>query len=299
MENPSLLMRSTLQTIAGKAIRDLKYGGKRETRNVIELCRGFACRPSQLDFWNRVKSYTTASDSHYDPLIHRAAASVREESLQTLTVNLCCGALTIGANVLRENSDNQKICWIQKIDIAAEPDIIGWNERGAYVFLLDVHTKNDAREPIGSLAGRNSRSIFVLTIREKKPDMNWVRYAAQFDNICFLLSTEALSAVGDLLVECGSFFGALREYPDMKNVRTEKENIARWIQAGCLVGVYDTPKNMDVSLAEQQYQKLVSVRKQGSFELLLCDLQRDTAFVQQMLLRNLVDDTDLFLNKST
>lgn len=285
MENPSLLMRSTLQTIAGKAIRDLKYGGKRETRNVIELCKGFACRPSRQDFWNTIKSYTTASDSQYDPLLHRAAASVREESLQTLAVNLCCGALTIGANVLRENPDNQKICWIQKIDITAEPDIAGWNKQGVYVFRLDAETHGDA-EILTSLVGRNTRSIFVLEIWEKEPDAGWIRYAAQFDNICFLLSPDALTSAGDLLTECGSFFGVLRNYTDVKSLRNEKDQIMQWIQAGCLLGIYNTPEDGDATYAEPWYQSLVSVRKKGSVELLLCDLQRDTALVQQMLLKN-------------
>ena len=288
MAKQSLLTLSAIQTIAGKAIRDLKNGGKRETRNVIELCRSFTKRPHQQEFGDMVKSFTVFSGSQYDPLLHRIAASVRADSLKTLAINLGCTAFAGGADCIRRNHANgMNHCWVQRFRFSSldEKEIAIWNEQGVYVFLIDLEEEAYSSETVFSLAAHNARSTFALLIHDGHPDSSWIVQAAQYDNICFLLAPDVLTEIGNLLVENKALFGVLRSYLDIEDVQTEKEKITQWIRLGCAIDAYDMPKDVPCpGRMEAYYQKLISVRKKASLEIFLCDLQRDALLVQEILL---------------
>ncbi len=288
MAEQTLLSLSAIQTIAGKVIRDLKNGGKRETRNVIELCRSFAKHPLQRDFWNRIKDYTGARGSQYDPLLHRIAASVREDSLKTLAINLGYTALAEGSESIRNNHANgMDYCWLQRLSFLSldENTIAMWNERGVYVFLIDVAKETYSTDAVFQLAAHNARSIFILLIQEDPTNADWIIQASQYDNICFLLSSNVVSALGSLLVENKALFGVLRSYLDIQDIQTEKKEIVQWIRLGCVVDAYYMPKDiLFYNEMDEYYTKLVKVRKKGALEIFMCDLQKNVDLVQEMLL---------------
>ncbi|MGI5959221.1 MAG: hypothetical protein ACOX60_07395 [Massiliimalia sp.] len=288
MAKQSLLTLSAMQTIAGKAIRDLKNGGKRETRNVIELCRSFTKCPHQHDFWDMVKSFTAFTGSKYDPLLHRVAASVREDSLKTLAINLGCTAFAGGVDRIRSNhAKGIDHWWLQRFHSSSlnQQDISMWNERGIYVFLIDLKREADFSKRFFSLAAHNVRSTFVLLIQNDQPDFNWITQAAQYDNVCFLSAPSVLDNIGNLLVENRALFGVLRNYLDIEDIQTEKQRISQWIELGCVIIAYDLLQDAPhMEQVESYYEELVSVRKKGSVEIFLCDLQRDVLLVQEMLL---------------
>lgn len=288
MAKQSILTLSAIQTVLGKAIRDLKNGGKRETRNVIELCRSFTKRPLQNDFLNMVKNFTSFSGSQYDPLLHRIAASVREDSLKTLAINLGYTAFAGGADRIRSNYKNGiDYCWLQRLDFSSlhENEISMWNERGVYVFLVDFGKEKGSSETIFSLAAHNTRSTFVLLLKDVHPDSDWMIRSSQYDNLCFLLAPDVLNEVGSLLVENKVLFGVLRNYLDIEDVQTEKEKIMHWIDLGCAIDAYYLPENSSAcSKIEDYYQKLLQVRKKGAVEILMCDLQKDANLVQEIIL---------------
>lgn len=288
MAEQTLLTLSVIQTIAGKAIRDLKNGGKRETRNVIELCRSFAKHPLQQDFWNMIKDYTGAPGSQYDPLLHRIAASVREDSLKTLAINLGCTAFAQGSDSIRNNHANGiDDCWLQQLSFSSldENKIAAWNERGVYVFLIDMEKEAYSSNTVFSLAAHNARSIFVLLIKEDQPSFSWILQASQYDNLCFLLAPSIVNSIGNLLMENKVLFGVLRSYLDIEDIQSEKEKIAQWISSGCVIDAYYMPKDILChNEIDDYYKKLVCARKRGSVEIFMCDLQKDALLVQEMIL---------------
>lgn len=280
MDQRALLTLSTVQTIAGKAIRDLKNGGRRETRNVIELCSSLAKRPGQQDLWAVVKEATSRSDGQYEALLHRAAASVREESLKVLAANLACIAFSSAAG---PNGEDR---WMQHIRLAegVEQEVARWNERGVFVFLARTNGPQSF-ERLAALASRNARSSFVLLVREGAPELSGLRHAARCDNVCFLLEEKALPAA-DLLRAERALFGVLRDYAQVRDMAAETLALRRWAEQGCLVAAYASGDGAAPSGdTNDLYQKMVKARTAGTVDIFLCDLQRDPPTVLEMVRR--------------
>lgn len=290
MEKQSILTLSTIQTIAGKAIRDLKNGGKRETRNVIGLCQRFTQGPVQREFWNMIKKFTCYSGSQYDLLLHRIASSVREEILKSIVVNFGYSTFVNGAKIIRTNHERgMDHCWIQELDLLhMEKEIIMmWNKRGVNVFWVNVNQKQELYllEQLFSLISHHTRSTFVLLLQEENINKEWIEKAAQLDNIFFLLSPEALVQLKEVMVNNKALFGILRNYLEIDNLESEKREVAGWIQVGAAFAVYGILQ--DVPCGKQAdifYKTLVSVRKKGTVEIFLCDWQRDIHVVQELIL---------------
>lgn len=277
MEQKSILALSTVQAVAGKVIRDLKNGGKRETRNVIELCKSLAKRPQQQNFWDMVKEFTNLSGGQYDALLHRTAASVREDSLKTLAVNLGCTAFSsIGSKKATDS-------WLCSISYSTgmEADVNEWNDRGVFVFLIELNS-DVSPDVICSLASRHTRSIFILLVREKSPNHFVLSKAAAFDNICFLLEPRSLSEAEPLRRK-QSLYGVLRDYSQAENALSEKQALESWIEQGCVVAVYETRAPWLDTDTDFMYRDLVRARSRGAVEIFLCDLQRDPKILLEII----------------
>lgn len=55
MQINTIYTRSVIQTLAGKAIRDLRSGGEREQRNIMELCKGPSAPPGCQKFLSKLE----------------------------------------------------------------------------------------------------------------------------------------------------------------------------------------------------------------------------------------------------
>lgn len=279
MEQKSILTLSTVQAVAGKVIRDLKNGGKRETRNVIELCKSLTKRPRQQDFWDMVKEFINLSGGRYDALLHRTAATVREDSLKTLAVNLGCTAFSSTSSKKMAGS------WLCNIpySLSMGSDVDRWNESGVFVFLIELN--NDVSpDVICSLASRHTRSIFILLVREKYHNHSVLEKAAAFDNICFLLEPCALSEA-EPLRRARSLYGVLRNYSQVENPLSEKQSLENWIAQGCVLAAYETEAPCREADTDLMYRKLVEARSRGAVEIFLCDLQRDPKILLEIIKR--------------
>lgn len=103
MQINTIYTRSVIQTMAGKAIRDLRGGGERELRNVVELCKGCSASPDYQKFWSMLENILRRPGQRYGALLSRAANDVDINCLKTLIANLGLHAYTTGGQMLRDN----------------------------------------------------------------------------------------------------------------------------------------------------------------------------------------------------
>lgn len=288
LEKHSLLALSAMQTMAGRAIRDIKTGGKRETRNILKVCRSYANRPQQQGFWDLVKKFLTSPGNQYQALLHRAVCSVKEETLKTLMINLSCNAFSAGRDLLCKGAaENQEYRWIQWLTPASDIQavIYDWNQKGVFVFLLNLCDYQDRPSLLAELPTHNNRCVFIYIVSNAEADLSWIEKSPCSDNICILMTPEVVDHYAPWLLQQKIFFGVIRDYHDIQTLQDEHARLTHWIDSGCLLGVYYTGQHPCSKFQEEDpYDTLKHIRRTGQLELFLCDLERDTDLVQDILL---------------
>ncbi len=288
MKRRSLFTLSVMQTMTGRAIRDMRNGGSREMRNVLELCRGFARSPRQREVWDALKVILTAPGNRYQGLLHRVACSVREDSLKTLIINLSCNAFSAGRELLRmQAASGTKSLWLQQLSPVSDlrTEVRRCTQLGTCVFLIDLQECRDCRAQAAELAARNSRCIFIYLVSDPEAEFPAVIQAVQCENVCILLAPDAVDACAPALKKRGILFGIIRNYDDIQDLSQEKDLLEHWTRAGCLLCVYRSPQHSQpCAQNEELYSAMNRARRSGQPELFLCDLDRDTAAIQDILL---------------
>lgn len=285
MGEPSVLGMSLMQTVAAKAIQDLKRGSVREIRNAFELCQNALQTEESKVYWERLKGYVIHGNNQYGNLLHRMAVSVQEETLKVIGINLGYMAFLNGSEIFRTQYPKMDApCWIQKIQISqiSSKDIRSWNQRGVFVFYEDIDFHRETCGDLFAIAVHNLRSIFIFVCKQKNIDIGWMKQVWAFDNVCFLFSPDVIENMGKIFQEKKLLFGVYRRYEDIQNLQEEKQNLEKWISCGSLCCVYDTESM--TGQWEYFYNMLQNVRKNGTLEILLCDFTRDTAAIQNMIL---------------
>lgn len=284
MGNPSVLCMSMMQTVAAKAIQDLKRGGVRETRNALELCQSALQTEKSNMYWEQLKGYIFRGDNQYRSLLHRVAVSVREETLKVLGINLGYMAFLNGSEIFRTQYPKMDApCWIQKIQISqiSSKDVRSWNQRGVFVFYEDIDFHQETYLDLFSIAAHNLRSIFIFVCKQKNIDIDWLKEKWVFDNVCFLFLPDVIEDMGELFQEKKLFFGVYRRYEEIQNLQEEKQNLEKWISRGSLCCVYDTEQRGENW--RDFYNILKNVRQKGILEILLYDFVQDSNGIQEMM----------------
>lgn len=285
MKRNSLLTLSAIQTMAGKAIRDIRTGGKRETRNILNVCRSYARDPQQQEIWDIIKGFLAAPDNRYQALLHRAATCVREDLLKTLAINLSCTAFSSGRDRLYMQTPQEgELRWLQWLEPAdnLQDEICAWTQKGITVFLVNMREYADRFRQLAELSVCNSRCIFICTVCDCGLDLSW---SVHSDNICFLLTPDVIDSYAPFLLHHKLFFGILRDYSNVQDLHREGELLEHWAETGCLICVYHSRLDHTAQTHDEKlYSILRHIRRKGRSELFLCDLDRDSALIQNILL---------------
>lgn len=291
MQINAIYTRSVIQTMAGKAIRDLRSGGKRELRNVVELCRGRSAPPGYRKFWNVLERILRRPGQQYGALLSRAANDVDINCLKTLIANLGLHAYADGGPLLQKSreADTSPVYWMEPLDGTMAPDILHQTisclqRQGTSSFLFRAGEKSEL-ETVLNVAGKHRQCVFFLICRTASCCQAHLEEAGALGNVIPLLSTEAVPAFADPLKQAGILFGFHRSYREIKSRETEEKLLHQCIEAGCFLGVYE---GNGLEFFDSQdllyYGELREIRRSGTQEIFLFDLWRDRELVQELLL---------------
>lgn len=291
MQMNAIYRRSMIQTIAGKAIRDLRSGGERELRNVLELCRGRASPLGYRKFWDMVEDTLHLPGQQYGALLSRAARDVDMGCLKTLIANLGLHAYAGGGEKLRSlwASGVSTAYWMEPLHETQETDrlhttISSLQEQGTSSFLLRIERDEQLSAAL-ELAAKHRQCTFFLLCCAVSCCQASLEVMVTLGNVIPLIHCQDLPNLAGVLKQAGALFGFHRKYDDIKSLESEGELLGQWIQAGCFLGVYEgcspDPRDDD---GLYYYAKLQDIRRTAAREILLGDLWRDREVVQKLLL---------------
>ena len=291
MQIDAIYRRSMIQTIAGKAISDLRSGGERELRNVIELCRGRSMLPEYRRLWTILEDILRLPGQQYGALLSRAANDVDINCLKTLIANLGLHAYATGSETLRNNwgAGAASVYWLEILDETAKSDslrqtVSSLQQQGTSSFLCRVERETELRE-ILRLAGQNRQCVFILLCR----GLSWQRAdwedMTALGNVIPLLAYADVPSLAGEFKQAGILFGYYRSYQEIESLEKKEQLLQQCMEAGCFLGVYegsrqDTGENQDLFY----YAILKKIRQRGAKDILLADLWRDRDSVQKLLL---------------
>lgn len=291
MQINAIYTRSVIQTMAGKAIRDLRSGEERELRNVVELCKGRSALPGYRRFWTMLEEILRRPDQQYGALLSRAANDVDINCLKTLIANLGLHAYANGRGSLRDSweSGASSAYWMEPLDGTMGPDVLHQTistlqQQGTSSFLFRVGREAELGA-ILDIAGKHRQCVFILICHGISCCQEHLEDMTVLGNVIPLIGHEALPSLADRLRSGGVLFGFHRNYKEIESLRAEEGFLHQCIDQGCFLGVYegdsqDPCENQDLFY----YVKLQELRRRGTKEIFLGDLWRDREVVQKLLL---------------
>lgn len=291
MQVNAIYQRSMIQTMAGKAIRDLRSGGERELRNVMELCKGRFSSPGARKFWAMLGKLLRLPNQQYGALLSRAARDVELSCLKTLMVNLALHASAEGSDTLRHSwtSGSSSAYWLEPLT-----EEVDWNalletasalqQQGTSSFLLRADREEQLSAALG-IAARHPQCVFLVPCQASSCPQAHLEDMAALGNVIPLVRCQDLPTLAAPLKQTGLLFGFHRWYNEIESLEAEGRLLNQWIDAGCFLGIYEgcspDPRDND---GLDYYAKLQELRRQGTKEILLGDLWRDREVVQKLLL---------------
>ena len=290
MQNNAIYMRSLIQTMAGKAIRDLRSGGERELRNVMELCKGRSPRPGYRKFWNMLEESLRVPGQRYGALLARAANDVDIHCLKTLVANLGIPAYTDGGEPQRnsQNIETASAYWMEPLDGTMEPEtlhrsVAAFQQQGTSTFFVRVGQERELKALL-NLAGRYRQCVFVPICRGTACCPADLEEMAALGNVVPLLGYPDLPSLAGQLKDAGILFGFHRRYTEIEGLEAEERMLHQCTAAGCFLGVYEGSRQTANDKQDRlYYTKLQELRRNGTKEIILCDLWRDREQVQMLL----------------
>ena len=291
MQINAIYTRSVIQTMAGKAIRDLRSGGERELRNVVELCKGCSAPPGYQKFWSLLENILHRPGQQYGALLSRAAKDVDINCLKTLIANLGLPAYSDGSQMLQDSrkSRTPPAYWMEPLDETMEPDtlhqtISRFQNLGTSSFLFRAE-RDAALETILNIAAKHRQCVFFLICRAGICCQAHLEDMTALGNVIPLIGYEDLPAMATSLKQAGILFGLHRRYCEIESLQAEETLLHQCIEMGCFLGVYEGTRHDACSRQDLvYYAKLQEIRCSGTQEIFLADLWRDREAVQNLLL---------------
>lgn len=291
MQINAIYKRSMIQTMAGKAIRDLRGGGERELRNVMELCKRYAVSYGYQQLWNRIEEVLHHPNQRYGALLSRAANHVDVNCLKTLIANLGMHAYAYGSGMLQDDRGTgaSSVYWMEPLDGTMEPDslqqtISDMQRQGASSFLFREGQETEL-ETVLNLAGNHRQCVFFLICQSASSCLTHLEDMIALGNVIPLVEYKELPVLSNPLKQAGILFGFYRGYEEIQSLEAEEKLLCQLIERGCFLGVYEgSGQAADDKPELFYYAKLQEIRSEGTKEILLIDLWRDRETVQKWLL---------------
>ncbi|MGI5953415.1 hypothetical protein [Dysosmobacter sp.] len=290
MQINTIYTRSVIQTMAGKAIRDLRSGGERELRNVAELCKGCSASPGYQTFWSLLENILRRPDQQYAALLSRAANDVDINCLKTLIANLGLHAYPNGSQPLpgTRESGTSPSYWMEPLDDIMDPrmlhqQISRLQKQGTSSFLFRAGQKPEL-ETILNIAGKHRQCVFFLICGAESCCRAYLEEMTALGNVIPLMEYETLAPTAASLKQAGILFGLHRRYCEIESLQAEENLLRQCIALGCFLGVYEgsaqcPSQNWELAC----YSRLQEMRCNGAQEIFLADLWRDREAVQKLL----------------
>ena len=285
MQINAIYTRSMVQTLTEKAIRDLRSGGAREVRNVIELFKGISVLPGSRDFWNHIGNILRTPNQQYSALLSRIANDADSNCLKTLIANLGFYPDSTAA----QDRARASPYWLEPLCDTMDAEslcqrVCTLHQQGTRVFLLRIEQEAEL-DTVLKVAGAYRQCIFLLIYQAVSCDAGHLENMIALGNVVPFIAYQQLASLSDRLQPSGIPFGFYRKYADIDNLYAEQKVLQSCIRSGCFLGIYEGEQQNVASTQARElfyYAKLQTARRRGAQEILLSDLWRDREAIQRL-----------------
>lgn len=271
--------------LAHRAVSDISRDHVRQLRNYVDMCAFLANSDAQKSFFDKAQTSLEKADSLYYPLIQRTLATVSEDTICTVGVNLAIDDLTGGGAQLKKaaQESGHPVAWLTVAD-AGDPTlplhVCEGEARGQYLWVLRRHTPGDTHAAL-ALAAAHGKSDFALVVPPEIVTAEVAECLAATPNLVLILQmdrpeiTDAVHAAAVLLQSRKLFYGLTASLEDSTAALAVDPEWLDVLSQHTLFCVYTHPA-MSEPTADSFCKAIYRSRTTTGSPVLLFDWEKDT-----------------------
>ena len=281
--------RILAESVARKAINELKDSPERKSRNLVDLALNFAEGQYLRDFLFKVQKILQDENSPYYRLVIDAINHIDTEKLLTFGMNIGYNSVTIGSPKIRkiEQEENFDIPWSMYID-AKNYDSSLYKiysklfsegvELGIYSW--HISAENNLSDLLKLLC-EHSDCAFVIFIDPCEITEELINKAKSINNVMFALNYgENLSEASILLRNNFMLYSVYLKYSDREvNLITSDEFILSTENLRPLFTVFTPKENTSAEAVNKIYAYVKETRLNQKFLTIPWDALNDTRYI--------------------
>lgn len=288
--------RVFVQTLAHRAVRDVKKGGFRQLRNYVDMCAILSNETMQRPFFDRAQKLLQKADSLYYGLVRRMVNTVEENRICTVGVNFGFNGMVYGAGKLKVHAEQtgEKTA-VFTVAMSGDPDLaeaVAEAERaGGYIWVLHGEGGLDNA---AAVAKAHPQSVFFLAVDPNALDGEAVALLSRCDNIVTLLALEkpemdeAAHSAASRLREEQMFYGFCVCVDDRTAGQAVQSEWMEVLSRETLFCVCSRREGISAECSEQLKQAIYQSRTESGVPVLLLDWENDTRVVNERVSPNAV-----------
>lgn len=288
------MSRVVIETIARKAIKDIKASPKRSTRNVIDMALQFVNGRFQQEFFREAQTMLENENSAYYRLVYDTVTHVDTERLLHFGMNLGYNSCTLGAKTIREWEEKAgfNIPWIvtfeveqsyfQKYPNRYQKMIEEGEELG--IFTWGIFIDSEPKE-ILSLIELYQDSAFFLCCEADMITEEFVKRILPLDNVVIVVRYGAgMAKACDILRQNRMLYGVYHIYTNHDVERIISGELFKEMEK---LHPHISILVADITISDKEhkrvYQEVISSRKAQKYQTVIWELYGDNCYVDEII----------------
>lgn len=292
MENS--MTRILIETVAKKALHDVKDSPERGMRNLIDLALQFSGGRFQRRFFEVIQTLLKNENSAYYILIRDVIANVNEDQLLNFGMVLGYNSCTLGAKKIRQNEKDLdcNIPWAVRLHI--HPEIFqqhqsqyfqliqDGNQLGIYTWILFAQSH---AETFLQLADAYTDNCFLLFCKPDEITEEFVNAVSSRDNLMAVVCCNNDASEACLrLRKAGILFSVYYMYSEKDLHSIENCSLFYMVQElHPLFSVFVAQPDCPDAVQKRVSQTIQTTRKEQQYRTILLEMDEDNRLVDKII----------------
>lgn len=292
MENS--LTRILIETVAKKAVHDIKNSPERGIRNLIDMALQFSHGRFQRDFFEIIQTMLENEDSAYYELIRDTIYNVDEDHLIAFGMALGYNSCTAGAKRIRQNEmkRNCNIPWAVKLQVDSETFeqnryqylrvIKEGNELGIYTWMIFIDEQIQKLLPF---VAENSDNCFFLFCSFKNVTENFLDIASSLNNLMIVVCCDnGVENACQRLRKARLPYSVYYPYSSRDIMAIDDNTLFCMIQElHPLFSIFIAQPDCPNSIQDLAYQSIQIARKTQQYHTILLEMYGDNCKIDEII----------------
>ena len=285
------MTRVLIETVVRNTLKQIKIDPERSMRNVVDMALHLSGGSFRKELFQVAQTMLEQESSAYYKLIPDIVAHVESERIVQFGMNVGFNSFTVGAEQIRaiEWEENFNIPWCISLKLSdSVPDerydavINQGEELGIYSWLL--FGTGDLSKLL-TLPSKHPDSAFFLFCSPNDISEDWIKEAAQLNNLMFVVKFEGKAAITcSLLREMGLLYSLYMSYSesDVHNILTD-DLLIETQELNPLMTVVLADTSCSNTARDKVYNYILQTRSKQHFLTIPWELEYDNRWVDGII----------------